>query len=921
MAIIGTGGGNASFSQLENHIAAGGSITTGWNASTQVLTISASGFTSSNIAGAGDVTITSVTNNQILVRSGNAWINATVSGDATISANGNLTINQISGSKMVANTVTARELNVSGNGTAGQLLASDGDGSFRWEDAGGGDTVFSRSDISAGNNISITNSGTDGIVINAENIVTAIGELTDVTLNAPTSGQLLVRSGLSFVNASITGGTNVTVTESAGSITISATGGETLTFSDTTEVDFTKSGTTVSAEIKSGSVTITKLNPGTNNSGKVIKVNSAGNAFEFADDNTGGGGGTNITVSDTPTIDLNLSNGTLSATVRANSISGNQISANIGDLNNVDTGNTNSAGQLLILDTSVTPDTFYNYAMSGDVSMTYSGVVTIGSKRVTTSKMHGGTNSSRLLGTGSATDGTINAITLSPGDNISVNHSNNVITISGQASGGSSFERSDIHAGNNISLTNSGTEGVIVSASISSIALGDVTHSASQSGKFVAVSGSGTSDLTLVDAPTSVSALNDLSDVSASSFANGDFLIGSGSTLVKGNITGSGGISVTKNAGGIVITGTSSASNGFEFDTKQSFTSGSTGLPAFTGIDSNAKRVTIELNELNNNQSANTLILQLGDSGGYETNDYKGRSQSGGGGSVSANNGLGLITQASPELPINGTIVLVRDEEDGNTWIITGSISSGNNVYSIAGSKTLSGTLDRIRFITSGSMVFTGGFAQIIVEDGSAGGGGSSGATTLSALTDTSISSPSNNQVLTWNGSNWVNANASGGGSSDPGITTVINFGNDTTTAIAVGDFVASLDGIGNNAIAGEKATSASKVPIGIAVKAIAAKANSGANEVVVSGSVMVMGAYNPPAGDIDGNFSGATDRQAVYLKFVSNAWKFTLETTAYRVATHHNGSLMCDFTGMENINDIADDIADVVPDILWRIK
>ena len=41
-------------------------------------------------------------------------------------------------SKVTDNGIGALQLNVSGNGTSGQLLASDGDGTFSWQTGGSG---------------------------------------------------------------------------------------------------------------------------------------------------------------------------------------------------------------------------------------------------------------------------------------------------------------------------------------------------------------------------------------------------------------------------------------------------------------------------------------------------------------------------------------------------------------------------------------------------------------------------------------------------------------------------------------------------------------------------------------------------------------------------------------------------------------
>ena len=63
------------------------------------------------------------------------------------------------------------------------------------------------------------------------------------------------------------------------------------------------------------------------------------------------------------------------------------------------------------------------------------------------------------------------------------------------------------------------------------------------------------------------------------------------------------------------------------------------------------------------------------------------------------------------------------------------------------------------------------------VEEALKNGGGGGGSTTLAALEDTDITTPSNGQVLTYNGTSekWENANASGGGDS-------YTYGSDTFT-------------------------------------------------------------------------------------------------------------------------------------------
>ena len=58
--------------------------------------------------------------------------------------------------RIADNAITAAKLNVSGNGSSGQILASDGDGSFSWTSAGGSGTVTSVGTTGSVNGITLT---------------------------------------------------------------------------------------------------------------------------------------------------------------------------------------------------------------------------------------------------------------------------------------------------------------------------------------------------------------------------------------------------------------------------------------------------------------------------------------------------------------------------------------------------------------------------------------------------------------------------------------------------------------------------------------------------------------------------------------------------------------------------------------------
>ena len=64
--------------------------------------------------------------------------NATHTGDVTGATVLTIANDAVTAAKIAANAVGASEINVTGNGTAGQFLSSDGDGTMTWADAGGG---------------------------------------------------------------------------------------------------------------------------------------------------------------------------------------------------------------------------------------------------------------------------------------------------------------------------------------------------------------------------------------------------------------------------------------------------------------------------------------------------------------------------------------------------------------------------------------------------------------------------------------------------------------------------------------------------------------------------------------------------------------------------------------------------------------
>jgi hypothetical protein len=144
----------------------------------------------------------------------------------------------------------------------------------------------------------------------------------------------------------------------------------------------------------------------------------------------------------------------------------------------------------------------------------------------------------------------------------------------------------------------------------------------------------------------------------------------------------------------------------------------------FTGIPSWVKKITVMFDEVSTNGNG-VVLVQLGDSGGIETNNYAsvgsfiattgGVTTSGSGGYT---DGFVIFASSSGTLRCGLlTIALVS----GNKW------TSGHSMAAILGStavglhgggiKTLSATLDRIRITTDvGTDTFNGGSINILYE-------------------------------------------------------------------------------------------------------------------------------------------------------------------------------------------------------------
>jgi hypothetical protein len=134
----------------------------------------------------------------------------------------------------------------------------------------------------------------------------------------------------------------------------------------------------------------------------------------------------------------------------------------------------------------------------------------------------------------------------------------------------------------------------------------------------------------------------------------------------------------------------------------------------FTSIPSWVKRITVMYSGVSTSGTSNWL-LQLGDSGGFETTNYQSGSSYNGADDVSASGFLVIFGVTAAYLS-SGSVVLTK--VDGNTWTAFGGIT--NNVtatYVCAGTKTLSDTLTQVRITTvNGTDTFDAGTINILYE-------------------------------------------------------------------------------------------------------------------------------------------------------------------------------------------------------------
>jgi hypothetical protein len=148
-------------------------------------------------------------------------------------------------------------------------------------------------------------------------------------------------------------------------------------------------------------------------------------------------------------------------------------------------------------------------------------------------------------------------------------------------------------------------------------------------------------------------------------------------------------------------------------DTAKASTSGTS--VDFTGIPSWVRRITVMYNGVSTN-GASAYMIQLGDSGGFETTGYSSVAQTS---NVATTSTSGLLTMYSTQAAGLNNGVIIITNVSGNIWVTSGitGYNSGPGTSSFAGNKTLSDTLTQIRITTvNGTDTFDAGSINILYE-------------------------------------------------------------------------------------------------------------------------------------------------------------------------------------------------------------
>jgi hypothetical protein len=139
----------------------------------------------------------------------------------------------------------------------------------------------------------------------------------------------------------------------------------------------------------------------------------------------------------------------------------------------------------------------------------------------------------------------------------------------------------------------------------------------------------------------------------------------------------------------------------------------------FTSIPAWAKKITLSFAGVSIS-GTNDILIRLGDSGGLEATGYLSSSSLSGTSSVATINSTTdfRVTSGANAAIWHGSVTFTLLDSGTNHWVASGAFarSDAERVLSVAGSKALSGALDRVGVLPSGADTFDAGSINIQYE-------------------------------------------------------------------------------------------------------------------------------------------------------------------------------------------------------------
>ena len=196
--------------------------------------------------------------------------------------------------------------------------------------------------------------------------------------------------------------------------------------------------------------------------------------------------------------------------------------------------------------------------------------------------------------------------------------------------------------------------------------------------------------------------------------------------IVTGSGSGSNAITIDASQavtmpGNLTVSGTLTASNGVSGSIRSGTAVASTSGTSidFTGLPSTVKRITVMCKGVSTNGTTAPQI-QIGTSGGIQTSGYVGATWIANTTSAAHSSGFLISPNMAATYVIESVCVLTLIDSATGSWMC--SINGGLSVAAVvamvgAGSKSLSGTLDRVRITTvNGTDTFDLGTINILWE-------------------------------------------------------------------------------------------------------------------------------------------------------------------------------------------------------------